>query len=123
MKSRLLLIVCCLSLVLVGSGCVSKNKARLREREAFIAGQQQAMSQLRQVSSVVQIVGEVENPTLPWSEGLTLAQAIVAADYRGFRDPKEIVIERQGQTIAINPKALLRGEDEPLQAGDRIILR
>ncbi len=125
MRYRLLLLPLVCGLILGTVGCSSK-KAKLREREAFIAGQQQAMTLMRQSANQVhqiQIVGEVDNPTLQWTEGLTVSQAIVNANYRGFRDPQEIVIDRNGQMISINPKALLRGEDEPLQAGDRIILR
>ncbi|MBA4148583.1 MAG: hypothetical protein H0X66_10755 [Verrucomicrobia bacterium] len=118
---------CCLifaSLSFLGSGCTTKTKARLHAQQAFNAGQQQAMVQLQQPSGdQIQVTGDVQYPHLTWSDGLTVAQAIVAAGYRGIREPQEIFIYRRGEAIAINPKALLRGEDVLLEPGDRIILR
>lgn len=112
------------SLSLLASGCTTKTKAELQAQRAFNAGQQQAIAQLQQQSPTnIQVMGDVQNNNLAWTEGLTLAQAIVSAGYRGLREPQEIFIYRGGQAIAIEPKALLRGEDELLEPGDRIILR
>jgi len=123
MKSNYRFIFLFAALLCAASGCTTKNKAKIQSQQAFIAGQQQVMSQLQRPINQIEIIGEVRNRTMMWSEGLTVSQAIVAAEYRGFRDPREISIERRGQMISINPKALLQGEDELLEPGDRIILR
>lgn len=100
------------------SGCETKSKARLQQQTAYMAGQQQAMTQA-QAGKTVRITGEVQNSTIPWTETLTLSQAIVDADYRGLRDPRRIVVRRFNQPpITIAPRQLLQGEDMPLQPGD-----
>ena len=68
---------------------------------------------------VVTFIGQVQNPSILWVEGLTLARAIINAGYLG-KDPRQIVIVRNGQAVPVEPKALLQGEDIPLQAGDLI---
>lgn len=105
------------AIVLV-SGCETKSKARLQQQAAFIAGEQQAMAQA-QAGKSVRVTGDVQNSTLPWTEDLTLAKAIVDADYRGLRDPKKIVVRRLNQPpIVIAPRQLLQGGDMTLQPGD-----
>ena len=114
-----------LVVLVVGTGCVSKKQSQLMQREAYVAGQQQAMAQAQQQQNGNDIVvsGEVQNRVVTWREGLTLAEAILAADYRGHRDPISILIIRKGQVIPVEPKLLLRGHDEPLEPGDHIELR
>lgn len=77
------------------------------------------MMRMSQQKPVVTFIGQVQNPTLPWSEGLTLSRAIVSAGYNG-KDPKQIFIVRGGQAVPVDPKQLLKGEDVPLQAGDLV---
>jgi protein involved in polysaccharide export with SLBB domain len=114
-----LLVAVCLSTV---TGCVTKSKARSQAQQAYIAGQQQAMALMKQSGNTVYISGDVQNPIVEWKEGMTLAQGILAADYRGARDPREIRIYRDGQIFSIDPRQLLRGHDELLKPGDRIEL-
>jgi hypothetical protein len=64
----------------------------------------------------------VQNPDVPWVEGLTLAQAIATANYLGQHDPKEIIITRQGENAILAPKMLLYGHDVPLEPGDTITI-
>ena len=72
---------------------------------------------------VVWIRGDVKNPVLLWNDQLTLANAIVAADYRGFSDPHVITIIRRGQSYKVNPRDLLRGVEDPaLEPGDTIVI-
>ena len=98
------------------SGCVTKSKAREQARQAFMAGQQSAMMRMSQPQKpVVTFIGQVQTPSIPWSEGLTLARAIVSAGYTG-KDPKQILIVRGGQAVPVDPKQLLNGEDIPLQS-------
>ncbi len=114
-----ILIVLGVATLLGAAGCTTKSKARLQAREAFVAGQEQALTQMRQ-PQMIMVVGDVQNRTLPWNEELTLASAIVAADFRGRRDPKGFLLRRNGETFSISAKQLLQGEDFPLQPGDTI---
>jgi len=102
------------------SGCVTKAKAREQAKQAFMAGQQSAMMRMSQPQKpVVTFIGQVQTPSIAWTEGLTLARAIVNAGYMG-KDPKQILIVRGGQAVPVDPKQLLNGEDVPLQSGDLI---
>ena len=95
---------------------VSKGKALADSRAAYQAGQQDTMLRLQQVRGPTVIVaGQVKNSLVPWTVDLTVAKAIVLADYFGAKDPQHISILRNGQPIAVDPKGLLRGEDVPLQ--------
>jgi hypothetical protein len=103
---------------------MSKSKANAKARAAFLAGQQQAMMRMHDAQGTsVRIVGNVKNPMLVWTENLTLAEAIVTAEYQGVGTPVAISIVREGQQFRVDPKQLLRGEDIPLQAGDTIEIR
>jgi hypothetical protein len=107
-------------LVLLLAGCVSKREADIRARDAFIAGQQQAakQSQSQQTPQVI-MRGPVQNSLVPWEEGLTLAKAIVTADYTGFMNPILIRVIRNGQVIQeMKGIDLLHGHDVPLEPGD-----
>ena len=113
-----------LLLALVASGCMSKSKANAKARAAFLAGQQRAMVQMHDVQGTsVRIVGNVKNPVIIWTENLTLAEAMISAEYQGGRDPREIIIVREGQPIRVDPKQLLRGQDVPLQPADMVEIR
>jgi len=104
------------------SGCVSRAKAKAQADAAFVAGQQQALAQMRQNAmqgAVVTINGPVRQPVLPWTERMTLGSALVAADYYG-PDPTSIAIARGGRAIQVDPKTLLQGQDIQLLAGDII---
>ena len=105
---------------LVG-GCVSAAKAKADAQAAYIAGQQEGLARGQQGAKLnVTVVGPVRNSIIPWSEGLTLANAIVAAEYFGKTDPKQIFIVRHGIVIPMDPRYLLNGKDVPLQAGDLV---
>jgi len=71
----------------------------------------------------VTVIGQVRNPLVPWTEDLTLAKALIAADYYAKGDPRHIVIVRKGQASNVDPKQLLAGEDVPLEAGDVVNIR
>ncbi len=114
-------ILCCgLALLAALSGCVSKSKARAQAQEAFLAGQRQAMALQQTREPSVSFVGPVNNRLIPWTENLTLAHALVAAEYVGRADPSALVIVRDSRPISVNPKDLLSGKDVPLQQGDII---
>jgi protein involved in polysaccharide export with SLBB domain len=117
-----------LSLVLVAAaftGCVSRGQAKAEARAAFLAGQQEAMLRFQQQNTAppnrnptVTIMGHVKNPILPWTEELTLARALLSAEFLSRRDPRQILITRNGQQIHVDPERLVNGEDVPLQPGD-----
>jgi hypothetical protein len=115
----------CAGAVLAGlgiltGGCTTRSTANAQARAAFLAGQNTA---LQQPTSGVTVIGPVQNPQVPWVEGLTLAQAIATANYLDSQAPKEIIITRQGEDASVDPKVLLRGVPVPLEAGDIITLR
>ena len=125
---RLLVTMCGLS-VLAGAfaGCVSKSKANAQARRAYIAGQQETMVRMQQMQTQgqgpsVTVNGEVRNHVVPWTEGMTLAKALVAADYFGATDPAQIIIVHNGVATRVEPRQLLSGTDIPLQPGDVVHL-
>jgi len=69
------------------------------------------------------VVGAVQNSRIAWMPGLTLAQAIAQAGYRGTADPAEIILVRAGQSAVFQIRDLLQDGDVPLEPGDRIVLR
>src|SRR5437667_8760692 len=102
------------------SGCVSHSTANARAQAAFLAGQQQAALQ-QQAGATVNFRGEVKKSSVPWSEGLTLSQALLAAEYTGIWDPHSIAISRKGETFKLDPKRLLSGLEDPvLEPGDTV---
>ena len=116
LNMKLSLLIVALALI---CGCVSKSKSELRAYQAYSAGLRDAASS--QQKPAVIVTGEVKNHSVNWAEGLTLAKALLAAEYQGLRDPHRIAITRGGQTYNINVRAFLTGgEDPPLEAGDQI---
>ncbi len=113
-------------------GCVSKATARKQAQQAFIAGQQQAMMRMQQQGVAteqgqpqvptpsVTLRGNVRNSSVPWTPELTLAKALVEAEYTGPGDPTEIFLVRGGLARPVDVKQLLGGQDIPLQAGDLV---
>jgi hypothetical protein len=102
------------------AGCETKSGARLEARQAYVEGQEQALQQSHPKPAVVTVTGEVRNSVIPWTEDLTLAKAIVAADFTSRHDPRLIRVIRDGRPIEIRPSALLNGRDMPLLPGDLI---
>jgi hypothetical protein len=114
-------------LAIAFAGCVSKSKANAQARKAYIAGQQETMVRMQQMQTqgqgpCVTVNGEVRNHVVPWTEGMTLAKALVAADYLGAADPAQIIILRNGVGKRVEPRQLLSGVDIPLQPGDVVHL-
>jgi hypothetical protein len=108
---------------LVVTGCTSRSKAQARAQAAFFAGQQEAMTRKSDAQRTsVRVLGNVRYPEIAWTEGLTLARAIVAAEYLDRQDPRQIVVVRQRERFPVDPNLLLRGEDFPLEPGDTVEL-
>jgi hypothetical protein len=111
----------CLSILFVFmTGCETKGRARLQAEQAYVAGQEQALEQSRPKPAMVTVNGPVRNSTIPWTEELTLAKAVLAADYTGYLRPRFFRVTRNGETQEIKSSALLAGQDMPLEAGDVI---
>jgi hypothetical protein len=106
--------------VLFLAGCVSKKQADLQARQAYMAGQAQAAKQWQsQRPPEVVVRGPVRNPVVPWTEGLTLAKAIVDADYTGYMNPHFVRVIRNGLMIEeMKGIDLLHHHDVPLEPGD-----
>jgi hypothetical protein len=81
-------------------------------------GAQQMPQQL-----AVFVRGDVRNPVVPWSEDLTLARAILAADYVGRFDPHSINLIRGNRSKRFSAAMLLAGADTELEPGDIIEIR
>jgi len=108
------------------SGCVSKATAQAQARAAYLQGQQQALERMQQTQAhgpTVTFIGEVRNQLIPWTADLTLARAIVAADYYGSTDPRTIILIRAGQQTVYDPKKLLQGSDVLLEPKDVVEIR
>jgi hypothetical protein len=116
---KILLAILALALA---AGCATGSKARLKEQNDFLAGQNAALRQTTSGTGVT-VIGAVKNSFVPWVVGLTLAQAVATADYLDSRDPKEIIITRAGESATLDAKVLLNGTDIPLENGDVIELR
>jgi len=71
----------------------------------------------------VLVQGDVRNAIVPWTEELTLARAIVAADYIGKWSPHSIAVIRNGRSQRISTTRLLHGDDMYLEPGDIVEIR
>ena len=110
--------------LLTTAGCVSKSKAKAEAQAAFLAGQQQALTQMSDPRRInIRILGPVRYPEITWAEGLTLSQVITDADYLDKNTPREIVIVRPRGRFPIDPQALLQGEIFPMEPGDLVEIR
>jgi len=122
-------VLCILFAVLAGAGCVSEKKAQLEARQAYVAGQEQAMQaamqarQQQQQGPVVFMQGPVSHPVVAWQEGMKLSQAIVTAEYTGFMNPRLIQVLRNGQVAGeLKGIDLLHHEDLELEEGDTVVI-
>jgi hypothetical protein len=106
--------------LLATSGCITKSNANVRAQAAFAAGQQQGTTHAQAAPSV-SFRGDVKKSSVPWTEELTLAQALLTAEYTGLWDPHTILVIRKGETFKVDPKRFLRGQDDPLlEPGDTV---
>lgn len=124
MRSFSLLLI----LIVIFCGCKKgpSKKEKLARLQGMAVGRQQAaaMPPVRPTVLSVSVIGMVRNKTVKWQEGLTLSQAIVAADYYDLRDPTAIYLTREGAATYINPKDLLKGQaDYELLPSDIIDIR
>lgn len=115
------LVIC--ALMLLGLCGCGKSQHDKRLLQAYTAGQNQAMAQEQAKRTKVFINGFVKNHVIDFTAELTLAEALVKAEYNGINDPHKIFIIRNGQPLEVNPRRLLNGLVNPmLQAGDVVEL-
>lgn len=113
-----------LILTVATGGCMTRSQAEADEREAYLAGQRDAFASMAEANRTsIMVIGQVQNHKIPWKDGMTLAQAIVEANYVSDFNPRQIILLRRGKSTGIDPKELLRGHDVPLEPGDTITLR
>jgi hypothetical protein len=124
-------------LALLACGCASKAKKQAQIRRAYAAGEQAARAQMQQAQAQqqtpppmeqngdpqIRIMGSVRNPVLDWTDGLTLARALVEAQYQKQTTPIAITIYRNSQPLHVDPQRLLNGEDYPLFPGDTVFIQ
>lgn len=109
--------------VMVPCGCETKATARAQARAAYAAGQASAYRRmLNETRTSIQIIGDVKNPEIEWEDGMTLAGLLLVAEYQGQNGPGEIIIERKGEKIPVDVKALLNGDDVALEPGDTVVI-
>jgi hypothetical protein len=114
-------LVSLIAALLCVAGCANKSEIQRQKEAAFQAGQQQALRQLYEARfPVITVIGPVRNAKLDCTPDLTLARAIVAAEYQGVGNPREIILHHGSEETHINPKELLTGKDWPVAGGDRI---
>jgi hypothetical protein len=120
--------LCILLAIIAGAGCVSQKKAQSEARQAYVAGQEQALqaatqARQQQQGPVVFVQGQVRNSVVAWQEGMKLSQAIVAAEYTGFMNPRLIRVLRNGQVAGeFKGIDLLHHEDMELEQGDTVLI-
>lgn len=122
-------------LALMVFGCAShKDKTQEQIRRAYVAGAAAARMQMQENQTPqpilppagdpqVRILGSVRNPVLIWSDGLSLARALVLAEYQRNNTPSSITIYRNNQPLQIDPQAVLNGADYPLFPGDIVYIQ
>lgn len=120
---------CWLIILAVGAstGCVSKSASRERAHKAFLEGQRtgaaSAQSTLQTQSKSVMVVGEVRNPVVPWIEGLSLTQAIIAAQHAGPRSPRAVILRHGAESATFETGFVMQnGHTILLEPGDVIEL-
>ena len=111
-----------LVLALAATGCTTRTKARMKEENAFLAGQNEALRQQLSATGVT-VVGAVQTPNVPWVAGLTLTQAIATAKYLPPDDPHTIILTRRGERATLDPKVLFSDAPVPLEPGDVVEIR
>ena len=114
---------CILSLLLVMTlcGCETKATARARARAAYAAGRAAAYHQFEEEQRTsIRVIGDVRISEIEWEDGMTLAGALLVAEYQNKGVPGEIFIDRHGLRIPVNMKAFLKGHDVILEPGDTV---
>ncbi|HAV61540.1 MAG TPA: hypothetical protein DCY13_04145 [Verrucomicrobiales bacterium] len=111
-----------LLLALLMAGCVTRQAARNDARTAYQTGLRDGRTAADSRRTKVIFEGPVRQQMIEWREGITLGEAIVEAVYLPPNDPREIVIHRERERIAVIPAELLAGAVVALEPGDIVEL-
>jgi len=107
--------------ILAGTGCVSKKKAQSAvRRQAEVIAMQQAWIARNQGPAPVTVLGDVRNHQIAWSDDLTLARALLEAQWLNRNDPRRIIVLRGADRFSVDPDELTDGVDYALEPGDRL---
>lgn len=109
----------------LAAGCVSKKKAEMEQRQAYLAGRREALQAAHEAGQgpVVFVQGPVQNHVIPWTDGLMLSQAIVTAQYTAFMNPMVVRVIRHEQVAAeLKGIDLLHHQDISLEPGDTVLI-
>jgi hypothetical protein len=118
---NLLATATCAALLL--PGCTTRAKARAAEEAAFRAGQQQGALIERARQNGITFKGPVVNSIVPWHEKMTLAQAVVSAEWCGKGNPRQIILSHGDDRMEMTMEELLEnGAQFPVHPGDTVEL-
>jgi hypothetical protein len=118
-----LTLILILILLLPAAGCVSKKKSQAEARQAYFSGQQPPARPMDPQHPVVFVQGPVQNPVVPWEDGLSLSRAITSAVYTAFMNPMVVRVLRNGQIVGdFKGIDLLHHEDMDLEPGDTVLI-
>lgn len=108
-----------LATALVASGCMTRSGARKEAQRTVFEEMQREEREKLNKEPAIWFRGDIRNPRVPWKEGITLAEALAAAQYTWNWDPRLLTVTRDGQVYPINVRRLLRGQENPeLEPGD-----
>lgn len=104
------------------AGCTTKAKSRAEAQKAYNFGQAQTAALEEAKKTGIAFTGPVLNPVVPWREGITLAEAIIAARWAGMKDPTHVVVIRAGERVDLSPDESVAAAELPMEPGDQVEL-
>jgi len=109
-----------LALACLPAGCTTRSKARANADAAFHAGQQRAMIQAHAEQNGITFTGPVLRRIVPWTEGITLAEVIAAAQWSGLGDPQLVIVTRGSGRVEMTPAEVLAAAQFLMEPGDKV---
>lgn len=104
------------------AGCTTKARSRAEAQKAYNLGQAQTAASEDAKKNGIAFTGPVLNPIVAWREGITLAEAIVAARWTGLKDPSLVVVTRAGERVELSPDDSVAAAQLPMEPGDQVEL-
>mgnify|MGYP002630480975 CR=1 FL=1 len=77
--------------------------------------------QREQAGPVVTVNGQVVRRRVDWREGLSLAEALLEAEYTGTTTPVSLRITRGGRPISVTMRRFLSGSQNPILEPNDVI--
>jgi hypothetical protein len=106
--------------LVAGTGCTSSARSRAQADAAFRAGQEQSLRNEEARKRGIAFTGPVRSSLVPWTEGMTLGQAIAAAGWNTKGDPRLIILTRGTEVVTMTPQQALEAAVEPVHPGDHV---